>query len=70
LPEVIADGVDGFLEPPGDIEAQAQRVIQLLTDNGLYSRVSAAARATAVSRFSTTLVIPQYERYYEEVCAA
>ncbi len=32
LPELVTDGVDGFLEPVGDIQAQSARVIQLLTD--------------------------------------
>ncbi|MGC8793441.1 MAG: N-acetyl-alpha-D-glucosaminyl L-malate synthase BshA [Bryobacteraceae bacterium] len=68
LPEVVTHGVDGFLEPVGEVEAQAVRVIELLSDSALYSRVSQAARLTARTRFCTTLVIPQYEAYYREVC--
>jgi hypothetical protein len=30
--------------------------------------MSGAARRTAETRFCTSLIIPQYERYYEEVC--
>jgi N-acetyl-alpha-D-glucosaminyl L-malate synthase BshA len=69
VPELIDDGVDGFLEPVGDIEAQAARVVALLTDDELYQRVSAAARRAAETRYSTSLIIPQYEQYYNEVCA-
>jgi L-malate glycosyltransferase len=69
VPELIDDGVDGFLEPVGDIEAQAARVVSLLTDGELYRRMSAAARLAAETRYSTTLIIPQYEQYYNEVCA-
>jgi N-acetyl-alpha-D-glucosaminyl L-malate synthase BshA len=69
VPELIDDGVDGFLEPVGDIEAQAARVVALLTDDTLYQRVSAAARRAAETRYSTSLIIPQYEQYYNEVCA-
>jgi N-acetyl-alpha-D-glucosaminyl L-malate synthase BshA len=69
VPELVTDGVDGFLEPPGDIAAQAARVVSLLTDDALYERVSAAARRTAETRFCTDLIIPQYERCYEEVCS-
>jgi N-acetyl-alpha-D-glucosaminyl L-malate synthase BshA len=68
LPELIADGLDGCLEPVGDIAAQARRVIELLTDDHLYARFSGAARQTAQARFCSTILIPQYERYYEEVC--
>jgi L-malate glycosyltransferase len=67
--ELITDGVDGFLEPVGDIATQAGRVVSLLTDDALYERVSSAARKTAETRYCTSLIIPQYERYYEEVCA-
>ncbi len=69
LPELITDGVDGFLEAPGDIEAQAARVVALLTDEALYARMSAAARRTAVTRFSSARIIPLYEQCYEEVCS-
>ena len=68
VPELITDGADGFLESVGDIETQASRVVALLSDDALYRRVSEAARRTAVERFSTSLIIPQYERYYDEVC--
>jgi N-acetyl-alpha-D-glucosaminyl L-malate synthase BshA len=69
VPELITDGVDGFLEPVGDIAAQAGRVVSLLTDATLYERMSSAARRTAETRFSAALIIPQYEQCYQEVCA-
>lgn len=68
VPELVTDGVDGFLEAPGDIEGQAARVIALLTDEALYGRISAAARQTALTRFSSSSIIPLYEQCYEEVC--
>jgi N-acetyl-alpha-D-glucosaminyl L-malate synthase BshA len=70
VPELIHDGVNGFLEPVGDIAAQARRVVELLTDEKLYERVSRAAREAAQSRFSTETVIPRYERHYERVLGA
>jgi N-acetyl-alpha-D-glucosaminyl L-malate synthase BshA len=68
VPELITNGVDGFMEAVGDIEAQAARAVQLLTDDHLHERMAAAARQTAVSRFATESIIPQYEQYYQEVC--
>jgi N-acetyl-alpha-D-glucosaminyl L-malate synthase BshA len=70
LPELITHGVDGFLEPVGDISAQAARVVSLLTDDRLYERVSVDARKTAESRFASSRIVPQYEQYYEQVRAA
>lgn len=68
VPDLITDGRDGFMEPVGDVDAQARRLIQLLTDADLHHRISTAARNTALTRFCTDLIIPQYERYYESVC--
>jgi glycosyltransferase involved in cell wall biosynthesis len=67
--ELITHEVDGFVETVGDVPAQAARVVSLLTDDALYARMSAAARLAAETRYSTISIIPQYERYYEEVCA-
>jgi N-acetyl-alpha-D-glucosaminyl L-malate synthase BshA len=69
VPELITQGVDGFLEPVGDTAAQAARVVELLTNDELHGRMSEAARRTAVERFATSLVIPQYEQYYEQTVA-
>jgi L-malate glycosyltransferase len=67
LPELVTDGVDGFLEPVGDIAAQARRVVELLTKEELHRTMARAARRTAVERFASSAIIPQYEKYYEEV---
>ena len=67
VPELITDGVDGFLDPVGDIQGQAKRVVLLLRDGQLYEKMSTAARHTAKERFDTSKIIPQYEHYYEEL---
>jgi N-acetyl-alpha-D-glucosaminyl L-malate synthase BshA len=67
VPELITDGVDGYLEAVGDIEAQAARVAALLTDEKLHRTMSRAARQTAGERFCTERIIPRYEEYYEQV---
>ena len=69
VPELITDGVDGFLEAAGDVASLARRVTALLTDRRLHASCSQAARETAVTKFNTERVIPQYEQYYREVCA-
>lgn len=69
VPDLITDGVDGFMEAVGDTDAQAERLIALLSDDGLHSRMAANARNTAETRFSTDLIIPKYEAYYRAVCA-
>ncbi len=67
VPELINDGVDGFLTPVGDVEAQAACAIRLLSDRALYERVSAAARHNAESRFCASKIIPLYEQHYKKI---
>jgi glycosyltransferase involved in cell wall biosynthesis len=69
VPELIVNGENGFMEPVGDIAAQAARVVALLTDDALHQRITAAGRARAMDQFSTEKIIPQYEQYYEDVLA-
>jgi len=45
--EQIVDGVDGFLVPWGDVEALADRVVELLRSPELVAGMSAAAREAA-----------------------
>jgi N-acetyl-alpha-D-glucosaminyl L-malate synthase BshA len=70
VPELITHGEDGFLEQTGDVDAQAAHVIRLLEDEALHERMASAARWNAAERFCTERIIPQYEAYYQEVCAA
>jgi glycosyltransferase involved in cell wall biosynthesis len=70
VPDLITHGEDGFMEAVGDIDAQASRLTELLCDEGLHARLSAAARKTAETRFCSDLIIPQYEACYERVCSA
>jgi N-acetyl-alpha-D-glucosaminyl L-malate synthase BshA len=67
VPELITDGEDGFLAPVGDIEGMARRTAQLITDDALHARMAEKARNTAITRFSTERIIPQYEEYYAKV---
>jgi N-acetyl-alpha-D-glucosaminyl L-malate synthase BshA len=67
VPELITDGEDGYLEPVGDIAAQAARVVALLSDDALHERMSSAGRWNAGERFCSEKIIPKYERYYADV---
>jgi L-malate glycosyltransferase len=67
VPELITDGEDGYLEDVGDIEAQAARVVTLLSDDALHWKMAKAGRWSAGERFCTDRIIPLYERYYADV---
>ena len=69
LPEVIEDGVSGFLHAPDDLDGMAHSALRLLTDDALHRRVAEAACRTAHERFCDVSIVPMYEAYYEEVLA-
>ena len=67
LPEVIADGVTGFLHEPEDVDGMARSAVALLTDPALHVSVADAACSRVREQFCVDLVVPMYERYYERV---
>ena len=69
LPEVISNGVSGFLRDPGDLDGMAGDAIALLTDPILHRTIADAARARVRDEFCVDRVVPMYERYYERVLA-
>jgi N-acetyl-alpha-D-glucosaminyl L-malate synthase BshA len=69
LPEVVDDGETGFLSPVGDIEKMADDVVRLVSDRKFRRQMGRAARASAIERYSTHKIIPQYIEFYERVLA-
>ena len=69
LPEIIEDGVTGFVCPPDAIEMMAARGIQILTDIGLQAAIARRAAEVVRTRYCTDLVVPMYEAEYESVMA-
>jgi len=67
LPEVIEDGVSGFLHPPDAVDEMARSAIALLTDAPLHERVSQAACRRVREQFSVERVVPMYEACYRAV---
>ena len=69
VPEVIEDGVSGFLASVGDVDAMADAGLRLLSDPGAWKTFSAEARRAAEG-FSAERVVSQYEAFYERVLSA
>jgi N-acetyl-alpha-D-glucosaminyl L-malate synthase BshA len=67
LPEVIDDGVSGFLHLPDDLDGMAGSAVRLLTDPAAHHAMAAAARQVARERYTDDRIVPRYENYYEEI---
>jgi len=64
LPEVIEDGVTGFMINVGDYKAMATKSLLILEDENLLSAFRTNARNKAI-QFSKSKIVPQYEHLYE-----
>lgn len=67
IPELVEDGVSGFLSPIGDTASMAENAIRLLTDQVLYERVSAACLLRARHTFCNDRISMEYEDIYYQV---
>jgi N-acetyl-alpha-D-glucosaminyl L-malate synthase BshA len=69
IPEVVVDGVSGFLAPVGDVDGMADATQRLLTDDVLHDRFAKAARRLAVERFRLEPAVDRYEALYRRTLA-
>jgi glycosyltransferase involved in cell wall biosynthesis len=66
-PEIIADGENGSLFPPGDVRALAEQLKKLLSDAVLRRRLGNQARETVAQNFTEEKVTREMESVYREV---
>jgi L-malate glycosyltransferase len=67
LPEIIEDGVTGFVCAPDDVEGMAERGVRLLTDRNLHARISGNAASLVRTTYCTDRIVPMYEEAYRRV---
>ena len=70
VPEVVTDGVDGYLVEPRDVAAAAKFAIQILSRADRGREMGKQARIDARKKFCSNDVIPLYEAYYQKILAA
>jgi glycosyltransferase involved in cell wall biosynthesis len=63
-PELVEDGVTGYLVPPRDAAALAAAITRLLDDPTLARRLGEAGRRRVVERFSLAAMVGATERLY------
>lgn len=67
LPELVQDGVTGFLHSMGDIEGLARSVVRLFRDDAMHGRLSAAARRDAEQTWQREPMVDRYESLYRSL---
>ena len=67
VPELVEDGVTGFLVPPKNPQALAKVLQRLLDDPELRRRMGQAGREKALREFTLDRMLRETEKVYEEV---
>jgi glycosyltransferase involved in cell wall biosynthesis len=65
--QVVRDGVEGFLVPPGDIEALAGKMVQMARDADLRRRMGEAARKRVAAKYSLEAMARPIEQMYMQI---
>jgi N-acetyl-alpha-D-glucosaminyl L-malate synthase BshA len=67
LPEVVKDGVDGYLFEPRDVHTAAKYALEILTRPDRGRLMGQMARASARAKYCSNDIIPLYEAYYKKI---
>ena len=67
IPEVVTEGETGFLSDIGDTEKMSDDVMKFLNDEEMRLSFGEKARESAVARYGSELIIPQYINFYEKI---
>lgn len=67
LPEVVLDGVTGYLLPIGDVAGMAKKTIRLLQNEELYHDFSRNSIERSCETFCHDTIASQYEALYEQI---
>jgi glycosyltransferase involved in cell wall biosynthesis len=67
IPEVIRDGLNGYLVPPGEVTLLAEKTIELLLDRQRAETFGANGRRLVEEEFSIPAMISSYQRLYAEI---
>jgi glycosyltransferase involved in cell wall biosynthesis len=64
LPEIVVNGVTGYVVPKGDANALAHAITRLLSDPELRKQFGRAGREVALRRFSWDIAAQKFEQLY------
>jgi glycosyltransferase involved in cell wall biosynthesis len=70
VPDVVRDGVDGFLVRPGDVDAMADRLARLAADADLRRRMGEAGAASVRERYAVERLLADMDALYRRLLAA
>ena len=67
-PELVQDGLTGYVVPPADSVSLAEAILKLLDDPARAEDMGTAARQIAEERFSVKAMVGAHEKLYARLC--
>jgi glycosyltransferase involved in cell wall biosynthesis len=67
IPEIITNGVNGFLIKPKDIKQLAEAIVQLLSDTNLARKMGIRGRKLVKKRYVWKINVEKFYKVYEDV---
>ncbi|MHB1464019.1 MAG: glycosyltransferase [Thermoleophilia bacterium] len=68
--EIITDGVDGVLVPPGDSSSMAEAISELAADTGKRREIARQGKQTALEQYSEDAMVSAVIEMFDEVLSA
>jgi D-inositol-3-phosphate glycosyltransferase len=69
LAEIVRDGIDGFLVPPDDPKALAEKLAVLLSNRELRDQIGRNARQRFLDTFEQSKVVQEQANWFERIVA-
>jgi glycosyltransferase involved in cell wall biosynthesis len=70
VPDVVRDGLDGFLVEPGDVDGAAERLATLAADAGLRRELGESGSARVRERYGVGRLVDDVDRLYRSLLEA
>ncbi len=68
IPELVIDGTNGLLVPPGNVHALAEKISAICVSSALAARLGQSARASAASEFGDEMYARDIVSTYAHAC--
>lgn len=67
IPEILQEGINGFLVPPGDIVTMKEKIFQILKDPGYFSRMGEINQKLVREKYDIKVIGKRLEEIYLQI---
>jgi polysaccharide biosynthesis protein VpsI len=67
VPDVVRDGLDGYLVSVGDVEGAAGKLALLANDDALRKQLGESGRARVLERYAVSRLVDDVDRLYRSL---